>query len=154
MCHLHKWHQVVRVFYIGCLHTVHFMLHLGPYKYVGCGFAIFNHTKDGDMLVHDKMSPGMCVAFCLKKELKYGSINGATGYLISSNNYRFSGSLLIRKYIPTGKYAIAPTIMIHLRTTASVPTHVCTMKTTPPPRQGTPEPADLLNMNTSTALST
>ena len=74
-----KWHQVVRVFYIGCLHTVHFMLHLGPYKYVGCGFAIYNHTKDGDMLVHDKMNPGMCMAFCLKKELKYGSINGATG---------------------------------------------------------------------------
>ena len=58
------------------------------------------------------------------------------------------------KYISPGKYAIAPTIMIHLTKTGSVPTPVGTMRTTPPPLQGTPEPADLLNMNTFTAQST
>ena len=59
--------------------TIVYIYDLGPYKYVGCGFAIYKHIKDGDMLVHDKMSPGMCVTYCLTKELKYGSVNGATG---------------------------------------------------------------------------
>ena len=38
-----------------------------------------SHTKDGDILVHDKMSAAMCVAFCLNRDLTYGGINGETG---------------------------------------------------------------------------
>ena len=38
-----------------------------------------SHTKDGDILVHDKMSAAMCFAFCLNRDLKYGGINGETG---------------------------------------------------------------------------
>ena len=55
----------------------------GPFRYVGCSDDIDSvmrpHTKSGDVLIHDKMSAAMCVAFCIKRNLTYGGINGETG---------------------------------------------------------------------------
>ena len=55
----------------------------GPFRYVGCADDIDSvmrsHTKSGDILVHDKMSAAMCVAFCITRNLTYGGINGETG---------------------------------------------------------------------------
>ena len=55
----------------------------GPFRYVGCADDIDSvmrsHTKSGDILIHDKMSAAMCVAFCITRNLNYGGINGETG---------------------------------------------------------------------------
>ena len=55
----------------------------GPFRYVGCADDIDSvmrsHTKSDDILVHDKMSAAMCVAFCFERELMFGGINGETG---------------------------------------------------------------------------